>query len=254
MRIPLILFTLGLLSFNAWAVEPPSTVPFAKRYDPASITTASRAREVIAAYDNEKRVWENWYKEETAQCYRNFFVTYCLDKAKSERTEHINEARRVWLVARDFLRKERSEQAVKDRKAAEAKQAAKNAKMDAQPARVAKAPSKTRDVTPRKPGEGHAADRVLTPEEEKANAEYAMKQQEREQRIAEQESKVPEAPSMTPEERIQARAERRAAAEKKRAENIKKRAEKAAEYERQVKLREEQEKKNSVTGDLIPRL
>ena len=43
----------------------------------------------------------------------------------SERTEHINEARRVWLVARDFLRKERSEQAVKDRKAAEAKQAAK---------------------------------------------------------------------------------------------------------------------------------
>ena len=234
MRIPLILFTLGLLSFNAWAVEPPSTVPFAKRYDPASITTASRAREVIAAYDNEKRVWENWYKEETAQCYRNFFVTYCLDKAKSERTEHINEARRVWLVARDFLRKERSEQAVKDRKAAEAK---------------------TRDVTPRKPGEGHAADRVLTPEEEKANAEaYAMKQQEREQRIAEQESKVPEAPSMTPEERIQARAERRAAAEKKRAENIKKRAEKAAEYERQVKLREEQEKKNSVTGDLIPRL
>lgn len=65
-------FTLGLLSFNAWAVEPPSTVPFAKRYDPASITTASRAREVIAAYDNEKRVWENWYKEETAQCYRNF--------------------------------------------------------------------------------------------------------------------------------------------------------------------------------------
>ena len=226
MRIPLILFTLGLLSFNAWAVEPPSTVPFAKRYDPASITTASRAREVIAAYDNEKRVWENWYKEETAQCYRNFFVTYCLDKAKSERTEHINEARRVWLVARDFLRKERSEQAVKDRKAAEAKQAAKN-----------------------------AADRVLTPEEEKANAEaYAMKQQEREQRIAEQESKVPEAPSMTPEERIQARAERRAAAEKKRAENIKKRAEKAAEYERQVKLREEQEKKNSVTGDLIPRL
>lgn len=123
MRIPLILFTLGLLSFNAWAVEPPSTVPFAKRYDPASITTASRAREVIAAYDNEKRVWENWYKEETAQCYRNFFVTYCLDKAKSERTEHINEARRVWLVARDFLRKERSEQAVKDRKAAEAKQA-----------------------------------------------------------------------------------------------------------------------------------
>ena len=251
MRIPLILLTLGLLSFNACAVEPPSTEPFAKRYDPHSITTAARAREVIAAYDNEKRAWENWYKEETAQCYRNFFVTYCLDKAKSERTEHINEARRVWLVARDFLRKERSEQAVKDRKAAEAKQAAK---MDAQPARVAKVPPKTRDVTPRKPGEGHAADRVLTPEEEKANAEaYAKKQQEREERVAEQERKVPEAPSMTPEERIQARAERRAAAEKKRAENIKKRAEKAAEYERQVKLREEQ-KKNSVTGDLVPRL
>ena len=112
MRIPLILLTLGLLSFNACAVEPPSTEPFAKRYDPHSITTAARAREVIAAYDNEKRAWENWYKEETAQCYRNFFVTYCLDKAKSERTEHINEARRVWLVARDFLRKERSEQAV----------------------------------------------------------------------------------------------------------------------------------------------
>ena len=126
--------------------------------------------------------------------------------------------------------------------------------MDAQPARVAKVPPKTRDVTPRKPGEGHAADRVLTPEEEKANAEaYAKKQQEREERVAEQERKVPEAPSMTPEERIQARAERRAAAEKKRAENIKKRAEKAAEYERQVKLREEQ-KKNSVTGDLVPRL
>ena len=54
MRIPLILLTLGLLSFNACAVEPPSTEPFAKRYDPHSITTAARAREVIAAYDNEK--------------------------------------------------------------------------------------------------------------------------------------------------------------------------------------------------------
>lgn len=254
MRIPLILLTLGFLSFNACAVEPPTTEPFAKRYAPESITTAARAREVIAAYDEEKRAWENWYKEETAQCYRSFFVTYCLDKTKTERTEHINEARRVWLVARDFLRKERSEQAVKDRKAAEAKQAAKNAKIDAQPPRVAKAPPKSRDVTPRKPGEGHPSDRVLTAEEEKANAEaYAKKQQEREARIAEQESKVPEAPSMTPEERIQARAERRAAAEKKRAENIKKRAEKAAEYERQVKLREEQ-KKNSVTDDLVPRL
>jgi len=52
MRIPLILLTLGLLSFNACAVEPPSTEPFAKRYDPHSITTAARAREVIAAYDN----------------------------------------------------------------------------------------------------------------------------------------------------------------------------------------------------------
>ena len=48
MRIPLILLTLGLLSFNACAVEPPSTEPFAKRYDPHSITTAARAREVIA--------------------------------------------------------------------------------------------------------------------------------------------------------------------------------------------------------------
>ena len=41
MRIPLILLTLGLLSFNACAVEPPSTEPFAKRYDPHSITTPS---------------------------------------------------------------------------------------------------------------------------------------------------------------------------------------------------------------------
>ena len=203
----------------------------------------------------KKRAWENWYKEETAQCYRNFFVTYCLDKAKTERTEHINEARRVWLVARDFLRKERSRASCeRPQSSGRQNKPLKTPRWMLSLRARAKAPPKTRDVTPRKPGEGHAADRVLTPEEEKANAEaYAKKQQEREERVAEQEREVPEAPSMTPEERIQARAERRAAAEKKRAENIKKRAEKAAEYERQVKLREEQ-KKNSVTGDLVPRL
>ena len=67
MRIPLILFTLGLLSFNAWAVEPPSTVPFAKRYDPASITTASGASDGSGAYDNEKRVREKWFEKGTGQ-------------------------------------------------------------------------------------------------------------------------------------------------------------------------------------------
>lgn len=254
MRIRSFLLILSLIGFNAAAADFPTTTPFAQRYDPASIQSTARAKEVIEAYEDEKRAWEEWYKDETAQCYRKFFVTYCLDKAKEERVEHINEARRVWLVARDFLRKERTTEAVAERKANEAKQAEKIAKMDAQPARTAKMPPKTRDVTPRKPGEGHSADRVLTQEEERANEEaYAEKQTQRELRVADQATKAPEAPSMSPEERIEARSARRAAAEKKRAENIKKRAEKAAEYERQVKLREEQ-KQNSVSDDLVPKL
>lgn len=254
MRARFLLLFLSSLSFTAGAVEVPSTTAFAERYDPATITTTARAEEVIKAYEEEKRGWENWYKEESAGCYRKFFVTYCLDSAKEKRTVKINEARRVWLVARDFLRKEKNAEAVADRKKREAEQAAKNAKLDAQPPRQAKELPKAREVKPRKPSEGKEADRVLTLEQEKANEEaYAKKQEQHENRVAEQTAKQPEAPSVTPEERVAQRSQRRAEMEKKRQENLKKRAEKAAEYERQVKLREEQKEK-SLTESLIPHL
>lgn len=254
MRTCFLLLFLSSLSFTAAAAEVPSTTPFAERYPPSSITSSSRAEEVIHAYEEEKRAWENWYKEESAECYRKFFVTYCLDSAKEKRTLNINEARRVWLIARDLVRKEKNAEAVKDRKQRETEQAAKNAKLDAQPPRKPKEAPKARDVKPRKGSEGKEADRVLTPEQEKANEEaYAKKQEQHENRVSEQQAKEPQAPSVTPEERVAQRAQRRTEMEKKRQENIKKRAEKAAEYERQVKMREEQKEK-SLTESLIPHL
>ena len=89
----------------------------------------------------------------------------------------------------------------------------------------------------------------MTLEQEQANQkEYELKQQRHKERVKQEQMKEKPTPSTTMDERLKARAERRKAAEAKRLENIRKRASKAAEYERQVKLREEQ--KNQVLEDL----
>lgn len=131
MKIAHLLLLLGSLCLNAHAADYPTNTPFADRYPPDTITNAQRAREVIQAYEHEKELWDDWYEAEKKACYRNFFVTYCLDSVREERYTHIQEARQVWLVARDFLRKERSDEAVKTRKENEAKQAAKNERIEA---------------------------------------------------------------------------------------------------------------------------
>lgn len=110
----------------------------------------------------KKELWDDWYEAEKKACYRNFFVTYCLDSVREERYTHIQEARQVWLVARDFLRKERSDEAVKTRKENEAKQAAKNERIEAEAAERAKAKKKQPvKTTPssRKPAEADRTER-----------------------------------------------------------------------------------------------
>lgn len=254
MKIAHLLLLLGSLCLNAHAADYPTNTPFADRYPPDTITNAQRAREVIQAYEHEKNLWDDWYEAEKKACYRNFFVTYCLDSVREERYTHIQEARQVWLVARDFLRKERSDEAVKTRKENEAKQAAKNERIEAEAAERAKAKKKQPvKTTPssRKPAEARP-DRTLSAEEEKANEEaFEQKQIKHQERVAEQEGKAPTPPSETEQERIDERAKRRAEAEKRKIENIRKREAKAAEYERQLKLREEQ-KAQGLVNQLNP--
>ena len=103
----------------------------------------------------------------------------------------------------------------------------------------------------RKPAEARP-DRTLSAEEEKANEEaFEQKQIKHQERVAEQEEKAPTPPSETEQERIDERAKRRAEAEKRKIENIRKREAKAAEYERQLKLREEQ-KAQGLVNQLNP--
>ena len=72
MRIPLILLLsacsasmLGQWSRRRLFLSPRGTIP-------PPITTASRAREVIAAYDNEKRVWRTGTKKKQLSVIATF--------------------------------------------------------------------------------------------------------------------------------------------------------------------------------------
>ena len=245
MRLFPVLLTLCCFSGVAFAADLPTTTPFAERFPPASITSVERANEVIAAYEKEKTLWDNWLKEEDKACYRNFFVTYCRDSVREDYHKHIQAARSVWLVARDFNRKIRTDEAVKTRLEKEAKQAERNARIEAG-AKERKAPKTGMVTAPssKRPKEPSAKQSVLTPEQEQANeSAYREKQQKHEQQLQRRESGVPVPPSETEEEREEARNQRRAEAEKRRQENIKKREAKAKEYQEQLKLREEQKAK-----------
>ncbi len=100
------------------------------------------------------------------------------------------------------------------------------------------------DAAPASGRSSMSGPRVLTPEQEKQNEEtYERRQQEQIEKIQQAEGKKPNAPSTTEEEREKSREERRIATEKKRQENIRKREERAADYEKQVKLREEQKQR-----------
>lgn len=226
------LVALTLLAVSAGALaDVPFDTSFAERYPPESITSEERAHEVIDAYDKEKQAWAAWRKEEDKLCYRKFLVNHCLSSNRETYLNRTNEAHRVWVKARDFLRTQRAEKAAADRKANEAKQAQRIKEHDARPVKA-----ETEDAAVR-----HEPT-VLTEEQQRANEqEYAKKQREREERIKEQQAKTPPKPSSTLEERVQERDKRRKEAAAKRMENIKKRAQKAAEYEEQLRLREQQQ-------------
>ncbi|MCD8339151.1 MAG: hypothetical protein LUC43_02975 [Burkholderiales bacterium] len=89
--------------------------PFAERYPPETITSTERAEEVIEAYKHELGLLNKWHSQAERPCYRSFFVNWCLSKAKERVREKKNAAKAVWVVARDFIRKEKSDKAVAER-------------------------------------------------------------------------------------------------------------------------------------------
>lgn len=232
----------------------PGEKPFDEQYPIASITNRAKADEVIEAYDKEMARLKQWRAQEDRNCNKAFFVNHCLGEVKETYTEESNRARKVWIVARDFIRKEKADEAASRRKQANAERQREMEARESQPPRQHK-PKTVKQREPRKSGEEknsnltdinndetRTTDRYLTKEQEEANRRaYEEKQKEREARIEEQSSKEPDAPRLTREEREKMLVERRKAAEAKRQANIKRRTEKALEYERQLKLRQEQE-------------
>lgn len=231
-----LLFVLGL-GVQGAVFAGPNDIPFADRYPPESINSMERAQEVITAYEKEKAEWDQWRSVEDKACYRNFFVNDCLDDNKKKYAREVAKARAVWLKARDFERQYKANETKAKREANLTKQKQKIAQhKDHSDKDVFSDTTRTQE-------------RDLTLEQEQANQkEYELKQQRHKERVKQEQMKEKPTPSTTMDERLKARAERRKAAEAKRLENIRKRASKAAEYERQVKLREEQ--KNQVLEDL----
>lgn len=268
MRQKLILLTLlAGLSSASFAVEL-NEVPFVERFPPQTITSEARADEIIAAYEKEVKDLDAWKAEEDKLCYRKFFVNSCLIDNRRLVREKKAEAKEVWLAARDFVRQKKSDAAKKTRLAKEAErkewvarqeQIIKNptaAKMvseepdsDIDLSGVQTVDSKVQRPLPDRKSSGGKAptakSREITPEQQAENEKtFAEREQKRQGRIEEREANQPSPPSMDEKEREAAREERRKAAEQRKIENAKKRAERAKEYERQLKLREEQNSKN----------
>lgn len=243
------------LFFTASAVFAfPGEKPFDEQYPIASITSRAKAQEVIDAYDKEMARLKEWRAREDRECNKAFFVNHCLGEVKDTYTEESNRARKVWIAARDFIRKEKSDEASARRKQANAERQSEMEARESQPRRQ-HTPKTVKQREPKKPearkdanvsdinaDETRTTDRYLTKEQEEANRRaYEEKQKEREARIEEQSGKEPDEPRLTREEREKMLVERRKAAEAKRQANIKRRTEKALEYEKQLKLRQEQE-------------
>lgn len=253
-----------ILSFTASAVFAfPGEKPFDEQYPIDSITDRAKAEAVIEAYDKEMARLKEWRAQEDRNCNKAFFVNHCLGNVKETYTEESNRARKVWIAARDFIRKEKSDEASARRKQANAERQSEMEARESQPKRQhtpktvkQREPkksdaSKGGDQTDINTDETRTTDRYLTKEQEEANRRaYEEKQKEREARIEEQASKEPDAPRLTQEEREKMLVERRKAAEEKRQANIKRRTEKALEYEKQLKLRQEQEQRG--TEDISP--
>lgn len=267
-----LILTLSWASCPAFAADYPVETPFAERYPIDSITSEKRAHEVIEAYEQEKGLWDEWKKTQEKGCYRSFFVNDCLSGVKSDYSEHVYKARKVWLAARDFLRAEKTKEAQARRRSAEQRVAEREKMKQDQPSQRPAlvnpdqpiedeivVTDRTKEVVqPKETARRQTApretvqQRQLTAQQERENErEFAKKQEAREQRRVEQEKKIAPEPGKTLEERVAERAQRRAEAEQKRLANIKKRQQKAAEYERQQKLREEQQG-NSVLKDIAP--
>ncbi len=267
MRQKLIIFILlAGLSSASYAVEL-NPVPFSVRFPPQSITSEAIADEVIEAYKKELKDLDAWKEQEDKLCYRKFFVNSCLiDNSRFVREKKV-EAKSVWLTARDFLRVKKSNEARTARLAKEeqrkewvarqeaiiknpraAKKVSEDTDSDIDLSGVQTVDSMVERPLPDRKSSGHAPTakpRIITPEEQQANEHaFAQREQQRQERIEEREANQPSPPSMDEQEREAAREERRKAIEQRKLENAKKRAERAKEYERQLKLREEQNQKS----------
>ncbi len=188
--------------------------PFAERYPPESITSVERAEEIIEAYQKEVGEINAWQKKVDKLCYREFLVNRCMNKNKELAREKRNNARAVWLKARDFIREKNANEAKTQRLENEKKRAELVTKMEAQPTRVkgtglvSSDPNsdidtrgmmhvyegKRTDINPKnvKTGErfNMVEPRVLTPEEERKNEEaYWKRQQKREEQQRQEEER-----------------------------------------------------------------
>lgn len=214
----------------------PADRPFAERFPPASIQSMQRADEVIAAYEKEKAEWDAWREAEDKACERKFLVNDCHYDVKKRYVEEVGKARAVWVAARDFQRKQNADEAKARRNKDLKAQRLRNKEREAEAAGRDPIPENMRGER------GVHEDYIDDPANDVDVRRKALPPAEPAS------DKITSSSTLA--EREASRAERRRAAEAKRIENIKKRAAKAAEYERQMKIREEQ--KNRVLDDLAP--
>ncbi len=270
-KLFLLTFIAGMCS-SAVAQVQLDPVPFSKRFPSESIKSEQRADEVIAAYEKEIKTLEQWKKQEDRLCFKKFFVNSCLiDNSRLVR-EKKADAKAVWLHARDFVRQKKSSEARKNRLAKEeerkewvnrqeqiiknpqaARKISDEPDADIDLSGVQTVDSRTpRPGAPKKQSSGLSLSkpREITPEQQAENQKnYEEKQIKREERIADREANPPSPPSEDLAQREAQREERRKLAAQRKLENAKKRAAKAAEYEKQVRMREEQQ---GLVKDLKP--
>ncbi len=265
MKKVFLLSVLFSLTSLVWAAGVVDLAPFGERFPKDSIKSKARADEVIKAYEEENRALEAWKKEQDKLCYRKLLVNNCLSDNANLVREKKREAKAVWVVARDFIRRQDAQKAKSERLAKEKKREEEVKRIEAQKpsakgmglvgpepdADIDTSGMMTTESVPRPdinprnvpdPDRDHrVSQRVISDEEQAENeAAYAQKQEKREARIREAQQSEPPQPSTTEAEREQSRAERRKMIEQRKRDNIRKRQQKAAEYERQVKLRENQ--------------
>jgi hypothetical protein len=117
-NLAIIVCLIPLLSFAADNVQEVMSTEqinavmadFEQKYPAGSIDSVPMVENLISAATKTKADLQTWFLQSERDCYKNFFVTDCLNKLRTTRTKHNITIQRILVEAKAYQRQLRIEQ------------------------------------------------------------------------------------------------------------------------------------------------